>query len=1147
MQQNNSVTLEQAIEGKPLTVSPESPLGEVIELMSRDWTTSCVLAVKNSNDLPKLPTQFQHSCVLAIANSEVVGILTERDVVGLISSGRSFKGITLAEIMHQNVITLTFTGSQDIFTALNLFRRYQIRHLPVIDKERRLLGLITHSSLRRSLRSADLLKFRRVREVMSRTIHALSTDSVLEVARLMDDYQVSCIPIVEISDRDLLLPLGIITQKDIVQFQLLELNLAEVRAGVVMSTPLFVAKPDDPLWEVHQQMNQCLVRRLVVVGKQSELLGIITQGSLLRAIDLRDLYGSLSILHSPVQQSERERIDALQKRNLELTDRVAQQTIELQDLVMRDKLVAQIALRIRESLDLSIILQTTVDEVRQLINADRVLIYRFEPDGCGMAIVEATSNPQWSIINRVIRDSCFEEAWVKPYRQGHIFAVADIDRANLSSCHIEFLKSFQVKANVAIPILLTQDTADRLWGLLIVHQCSSIRNWRESELELLQLLTIHVAIAIKQGELYQQAKLELEQRKIAEIALKESEARFRNIANTAPVMIWMARTDKVCSFFNQPWLDFTGLTTEELGNSWAQRVHPEDIERCWQIYVSSFDSRQEFTMEYRLQRADGEYRWILDRGVPRFDSNDKFTGYVGCCVDISDRLQAEENLREREAQLRTALDAADLGTWIWEIDRNRVILSERSQSILDCTPEDFNTLDNLLERIHPEDRPEIKERARRAIESGELYEVEARFQVSGDRYCWLVARGHVLLDSQKQPKRMIGVIADITERKRLLEQSLRHQRLESLGSLAGGIAHDLNNILTPIMMSVQLLPLTLPQINSRSQELIQMLENNVNRGSALVQQVLSFAKGIEGQRVIVQIRHLIRDIKQIATETFPKSLEVQSNIPSDLWTIEGDATQIHQILLNLVINARDAMPQGGLLYISAVNLSIDREYVREHPQAKVGSYVAISISDTGVGIPTENIAQIFEPYFTTKGEKGGTGLGLATVINIVQNHGGFIDVVSQTGQGSQFSVFLPATEAAEPKSIECVTLPKGDGELVLLVDDEATIREITKASLETHNYKVVTANDGIEAVASYVKNQGEIAVVLMNMMMPAMDGTTAIRTLQKINPEIRIIAISGRDFTSQIFSTRNLNISSFLAKPYTTQALLQVIKDVVNS
>ncbi len=1007
MEQNNSISLEQAVETELLAVSPETPLEEAIELMSRNWTNSCLLAAEDPISQAVF-APVDRSCILAIANSQIQGIFTEQALTSLIASGKNITGMTLGEVMSRNVITLTSKGASDIFTLLNLFRRYPIRHLPIVDQNHRLLGLVTQGSLRRALRSTDLLKLRTVREVMSRAIHALPNASVLEVAQLMSDYQVNSIPIVD--NNDSRIPLGIITARDIIQFKLLELNLAEIPARVVMSTPLFRTQPDDSLWEVHQQMNQYLVRRIVVTGEGGELLGIVTQGGLLRAVNLSDLHASWSIL---------------QNRNLELTERVESQARELKERSQQKQLVAQIALRIRQSLNLKFILQTTVEEVRQLIEADRVLIYRFEPDLSGIVSTEAVSQPQWSILDRSIKDSCFEQAWIEPYQQGHLFAVADIHQANLSSCHVEFLEDLQVKANVAIPILLTKlnAEADRLWGLLIVHQCSGTRNWQEWELELLQLLTTQVAIAIQQGEIYQQAQIELEQRK-----------------------------------------------------------------------------------------------------------------------------QAEANLRERETQLRTALDAAAMGTWIWDITTNQVILAPRSQSILGFTPGEFpGTLAAVLERIHPDDRNKIEEPTKKAIVLGGLYEIETRIILPNEQHRWLTARGHVLLDPQGQPTKMIGVIADITEKKLLAEQSLRHQRLESLGSLAGGVAHDLNNILTPILMSVQLLPVTLTQIDPRSQELLQMLENNVQRGSALVQQVLSFARGIEGKQGIVQVKHLIRDIRQIVIETFPKSIEIQTNVPSNLWTVRGDATQIHQILLNLVINARDAMPNRGLLNIAAVNLFLDETYVREHPQAKVGSYIAISIADTGVGIAPDNLEQIFQPFFTTKAEAGGTGLGLATVVNIVRNHGGFIDVVSQIEQGTQFNLFLPAIKIAESELIEGLTIPKGKGELILVVDDEATIREITKASLETHNYRVITANDGMEAIAAYVKNQAEIAVVLMNMMMPIMDGTTAIRTLQKINPEVKVIAVSGQNFTSQMFSDRHLNISSFLAKPYTTKALLQRISDLVSS
>ena len=1146
MQQNSLISLEQSIEYEPLVLSPEALLSEVVELMNFSWTNSCSISVASKIAATNLAS-IHHSCAIAIANFQIQGILTEQALVRLIASGINLSQTTLGEVMTRNVVTLS-NESQDIFAALNLFHQYKIRHLPVVDRQRHLLGLVTQHSLRQALRSTDILKFRTVREVMTRAIHALPTASVLEVAQLMTDYQVSDIPIVEIEANDLLIPQGIITERDIVQFQLLELNLSQVQAREVMSTPLCIARPEDSLWEVQQQIERHLLQRLVVVGEQGELLGIVSQNNLLQAVEFSDLRGSLEIVEDRVRQLAE--IKSLQNSNLNLTNRVAQQVGELAERQKQEQLVAQVALRIRQSLDLGSILQTTVEEVRQLIKADRVLIYRFEPDMSGIVSTEAVSNPRWSILDRVIKDSCFEQAWIEPYQQGHIFAAADIYRAGLSPCHIEFLESFEVKANVAIPILLTaENTSERLWGLLIVHQCSHPRNWQQSELDLLKLLTTQVAIAIQQGELYQQAQVELEQRKLAEAKLLESEVRFRSVANSAPVLIWMSGTDKLYTFFNQPWLDFTGQTLEqELGNGWTEGMHDDDRERFWQLYSASFERRQEFTMEYRLRRADGEYRWILDRGVPRFSENGEFTGYIGSCIDISDRISTEKTLQERETQLRTALDAADLGTWIWDIGTNEVILSEGSQSILDFAPGEFpGTLEAVLKRIHAEDRDKINKQAKAAIALGGLYEVEIRLCLANNKHRWLVARGHVSLDLAGQPTRMMGIVADITEKKRMQEQSLRHQRLESLGSLAGGVAHDLNNILTPIMMSVQLLPLTLTQIDPRSREIIQMLENNVQRGSALVQQVLSFARGVQGEFGVVQVKHLIRDIHQIARETFPKSIEIRIDISPQLWTVRGDATQIHQILLNLAINAKDAMPEGGLLDISAVNLVIDEAYLQENPQAKVGSYVAISVVDTGVGIAPEVLQQIFEPFFTTKAEDGGTGLGLATVINIVQNHGGFIDVTSQVNQGTQFNVFFPAVEATNTGPSDSVTIAQGKKELILIVDDEATIREITKASLEAHNYRVMLAKDGIEAVANYVKNREDIAVVLMNMMMPAMDGMTAIRTLQKINPQVKIIAVSGRNFTERTFSDRQVNIKNFIAKPYTTQALLQVVKEVVDS
>ncbi len=315
----------------------------------------------------------------------------------------------------------------------------------------------------------------------------------------------------------------------------------------------------------------------------------------------------------------------------------------------------------------------------------------------------------------------------------------------------------------------------------------------------------------------------------------------------------------------------------------------------------------------------------------------------------------------------------------------------------------------------------------------------------------------------------------------------------------------------------------------------------------MVKQILTFARGLEGDRGTVQIRHLIAEIKQIIEETFPKVIELEISAPKNLWTVNGDVNQLHQILMNLAVNARDAMPDGGKLTIKAENFTVDASYARLHLDAQPGSYILITVADTGVGIPAAIIERIFEPFFTTKEIGRGTGLGLSTVIGIVKNHGGFVDVVSETQRGTQFKVFLPASETSAIAIEETEELPQGNGELILVVDDEPSILEVTKATLETYNYRVLTARNGIDAIALYTQNQAEIGVVLMDLMMPEMSGLTAMRTLRKINPSVKLIANSGLAERDKITTAERIGIQAFLAKPYTTETLLRRLKDVITN
>jgi two-component system, cell cycle sensor histidine kinase and response regulator CckA len=393
---------------------------------------------------------------------------------------------------------------------------------------------------------------------------------------------------------------------------------------------------------------------------------------------------------------------------------------------------------------------------------------------------------------------------------------------------------------------------------------------------------------------------------------------------------------------------------------------------------------------------------------------------------------------------------------------------------------------------------------------------------------------------------VLAVARNITEQKQLETQLLRTQRLESLGTLAGGIAHDLNNILTPILAISQLLPQKLSPVNEQNQKLLKMLEDSSRRGAHMVKQILTFARGLDGEHVPLQIKHVLGELESMIKSTFPKSIEINLDILSkDLWLVSADATHLHQVFMNLCVNARDAMPNGGVLSIVAENKVVDETTARMNLDAKVDSYVVITFKDTGMGIAPEHIDRIFEPFFTTKKLGEGTGLGLSTTMGIIKNHGGFVTVSSKVGSETQFQIFLPAINIALASPEKTPELPHGQGELILVVDDEINIRETLKVTLESYNYNVITACNGVDAIAIYTMHQDEVKAVLIDVMMPLMDGITAISALQQFNfrHQLKIIASSGVVASNSLLIMTG--VKAFLPKPFTTESLLTTVSRVL--
>jgi PAS domain S-box-containing protein len=397
----------------------------------------------------------------------------------------------------------------------------------------------------------------------------------------------------------------------------------------------------------------------------------------------------------------------------------------------------------------------------------------------------------------------------------------------------------------------------------------------------------------------------------------------------------------------------------------------------------------------------------------------------------------------------------------------------------------------------------------------------------------------------------IWVFRDITERKRIEAQFMRAQRMESLGTLAGGIAHDLNNILAPILMSIELLKANFEQPSARS--LLETIEVSARRGADIVRQVLSYARGVDGRRIDVLAPALFADLEKIIRGTFPKDIRVQFTQPTGVWAILGDPTQLQQVLLNLSVNARDAMPHGGSLRIAIANCPADEPFARQHLEGRAGRFVLLSVADSGSGIPAHLLENIFEPFFTTKEVSRGTGLGLSTVMAIVKSHGGIINVYSEPGRGTTFNLYLPAGGAADgapagaPAAPPRETRPRGRGETILVVDDEAAILTVTGQTLSAFGYQVLTAADGVAAVALYAQHLGEVALVLTDMTMPLMDGPALVHALCKLNPAVKIVAASGLNANAGRVRLTEGRIRCFLTKPFTAEGLLQTIRSTLDA
>ncbi len=543
--------------------------------------------------------------------------------------------------------------------------------------------------------------------------------------------------------------------------------------------------------------------------------------------------------------------------------------------------------------------------------------------------------------------------------------------------------------------------------------------------------------------------------------------------------------------------------------------------------------------ELRNKAKDGSIYWVDTTIVPFLDELGKPAHYVAIRYEITARKLGEERIRHQASLLDKAQDAI----LVCDLNFQVIYWNKGAERLYGWSAE--VSFGRLVTDLLCGGSPDFVAKARHALAESDEWKAESRHLTREGESLVVESRWTLVRDESGAPDYYLVTNTDITEKKRTEEHLLRAQRMESIGTLAGGIAHDLNNILSPILMAVDMLQINGP--DPATARWLGMIKENSERGADLVKQVLTFARGMAGDRVSVRLKHIVKDLVGVLEQTLPKSITVKHNVATDLWTISADPTQIHQVIMNICINARDAMPTGGTISIDAQNVSIDENYARMNVDAEPGNYVLLTVSDTGMGMEADVIKRIFDPFFTTKEIGKGTGLGLATTLTIVKSHGGFINVYSEVHRGTRFSIYLPSAEetSVSTASTQTEALPRGAGQTILVVDDEENIRTVAEATLGQFGYRTLTAVDGTDALAVYSQNAKDIDAVLTDMAMPYMDGTALIRALRKLDPAIPIIVMSGLLNEAQHADLTILGVKACLSKPYTAETLLKTLAEIL--
>jgi PAS domain S-box-containing protein len=1021
--------MDTAIIYSPLQANSNTLVIEAVQLMNQ-VRDRCEITTKISPVNVTLPVSIERSsCILVIDNNQLVGIFTDRDLVKCTARGLNLQQATLKQVMKQVPVTLKKSQFTNIFVALNLFNQYKIHHLVIVDEQDHIVGIVTPQTLRQLMQVFDLLKMRSIQEVMTKNVIQCNLNtSILQISQLMANHNVSCVVITK-PDTE---PIGIVTERDILQIMSLELDILNLTAETIMSTPLSFIHPQQNVWQAHQKMQAKGIRRLVVLDDRNKLLGIVTQTNIINSVNPLEMYEMINVLQQQVNQLEAEKIQLFEQQNRQLNQRVQECDVQLSQNLNHEKILNILTQKIRNSLDVDSILQTTVSEVREHLQAERVIIYQLETLLSGQVVAESLSPEINSLLGQKVGDLCLVKKWIEHYRKGIVITINDIKLWDLEPQYVEDWLRLEIRATLIVPIV----HHDQVWGFLSAHQCHQPRNWKTTEIKLLDKLSNNIAIAIQQSQLYQAVNKELQERQQVEREIKklnqELEIRIAERTKTLEetnqqLLLEIAQRHQIHKklqkqlkaiestidgiaivqdnkfiYLNKSHIEIFGYDTAEdlIGKSWQELYEPKEIERFQQEVFPILMEKGFWRGEATARKSNGK---LFDQEISLTLSED---GEIICvCRDITETKAAE-------AQLKKLI--LELSNFKYALDQSAIVAITDPQGTITYANDKFCQISQYsrAELIGSNHRIvnsgyhslEFFQNLWSTITQGKVWHGEVKNRAKNGNYYWVDATIIPFLHENGKPWQYLAIRIDITDRKQaeqeLFQALAREKELSELKSrFISMTSHEFRTPLAVIASSAGILKNFFHKLDDEKKvRHLDCIETYVQHTTRLLDDILLINKAESGKLAFEPMEVDIISFCQQLTEEIQLStphnqIIFASNITPGK-TGKLDKKLLRQILINLLSNAVKYSPQNSTVRFE---LKVNEQNI------------IFVIEDQGIGIPQEDQAQLFESFHRAANVDNipGTGLGLSIVAKCVDLHKGSVTLNSKLDQGTKVTVTIP--------------------------------------------------------------------------------------------------------------------------------------------